>query len=439
MLPLLVLILVVGSLPAAESLRRSAVVRAVEQARPSVVNINGQKLVPSDDAYATDATKRVNGMGTGVVVDSRGYILTNYHVVQGVRRIRVTLANGQAYIARLVAHDPGTDLAIIKIPIRDRMPVIRVGTSRHILTGETVIAMGNAFGYEHTVTTGIVSAQHRNVKVNERQSYRDLIQTDASINPGNSGGPLLNIDGDMIGINVAVRVGAQGIGFAIPVDQGMQVAARLMSIERITGLWHGMIHEDQTDGDAVQVVVRDVAPGSPAEHAGIREGDVIRQVAGRKVHRGVDLECALISTAAGDQVEFAVLRDDRPVDITLGLVPSPEKASRRPLAASVAEDACWDKLGLHTRPLVNKDAKGVFERFRGGLRVTAVKQDGLGARQGIQKGDVLVGVHIWETVTTGNLEYILNEADLTAEQSVPFYVVREGKTLSGSIDVDDLR
>ena len=142
-----------------------------------------------------------------MLIDSRGYIVTNHHVVDGVREILVTMADGQRHVAKLVARDMETDLAIIKIDAPAPLPVIPIGTSSDLMAGETVIAVGNAYGYEHTVTRGIVSALHRAVQVSDAQFYDDLIQTDASINPGNSGGPLLNIDGDMIGINVAVRAG----------------------------------------------------------------------------------------------------------------------------------------------------------------------------------------------------------------------------------------
>ncbi len=191
----------------AVSHRRSAIVEAVSAARPAVVNIHGRKTVPAeyDTQGAVDAGHQVNGMGTGILIDPRGYILTNYHVVEGVKRIRATLADGTTAVADLVANDPTTDLAIIKIPEDKPFPVIRVGTSSDVMPGETVVAVGNAYGYEHTVTQGIISALHRSVQVSDYQKYNDLIQTDASINPGNSGGPLLNIDGDMIGINVAVR------------------------------------------------------------------------------------------------------------------------------------------------------------------------------------------------------------------------------------------
>jgi len=427
---------------AVESLRRSAIVRAVEQARPSVVNITGQKLVPSGDQYS-DSKKRVNGMGTGVVVDSRGYVLTNYHVIEGVRRINVTTTDGKSYIARPIAHDPGTDLAIIKIPTRTPMKVVKVGSSRDILWGETVIAMGNAYGYENTVTTGIVSALHRNVQVNDTQSYRDLIQTDASINPGNSGGPLLNIDGDMIGINVAVRVGAQGIGFAIPIDQGLQVAARLMSIERVTGLWHGVIYEDQNQGSDTSVVVRKVQPNSPAAKAGIRPGDVIRQVGNRKVDHGFELECALIGTEAGEKVSFAVERGTQPVDLQIGLENKPANLNQSTLKTSlktaVVDSPAWSKMGMNVTPVDSDHIQGMDGKFRGGLQVVAVKRGGLADQEGIQKDDILVGIHVWETISQDNLLYIMNDADFKESTRVPFYVVRKGKTLEGEFDVESLR
>ena len=240
---------------AAESreLRRTAIVRAIESTRDSVVNIHGQKLVVGTDDESAADLRRVNGMGTGVIIDDRGYVVTNYHVVEGVRRIEVTLASGKTVAGRLVSHDPRTDLAVLKIDVDEPLPVIRIGTSSDLMIGETVLALGNAFGYEHTVTRGIISALHRNVKVSRTQRYDDLIQTDASINPGNSGGPLLNIAGEMIGVNVAVRAGAQGIGFAIPIDRALAVVTELMSVERVAKTWHGIVAR-RHDGSAGVVV-----------------------------------------------------------------------------------------------------------------------------------------------------------------------------------------
>ena len=416
----------------ASPLRDSAVVRAVRKARPSVVNIHGQKVVRADDYYAKEATKRVNGMGSGVVIDGRGFVLTNFHVVDGVKRIRVTLGNGQAYTARLIAHDPGTDLAIIKLPIRTALPPITVGSSRDIMTGETVIAVGNAYGYEHTVTTGIVSAQHRNVQVNDAQNYYDLIQTDASINPGNSGGPLLNVDGEMIGLNVAVRVGAQGIGFAIPVDRAMQVAARLMTVERISGLWHGVIPEDIVMNNEPTVIVKDVKIGSPAHEAGIREGDVIRRVAGRSIQRSLDVERVLLGSTTGEAVKFAFDRANQSMAVDVALATYPGASTTAP-----KHDLPWSVLGIRIQPA--EDLAESAEQFRGGLRVKDLDPRGVASQAGVARGDILVGIHIWETASVENLQYILTQSDFEGAEEVPFYVLRKGETLAGSFRVSQLQ
>src|SRR5262249_33336187 len=179
------------------------------------------------------------------IIDERGYILTNYHVVSDVRRIEVTLDDGRSFVGETVAFDSSADLAVIKIPTSKPLPTIHIATSCDLMVGESVIALGNAFGYEQTVTRGIISALGRDVQVSDVQAYDDLIQTDASINPGNSGGPLLNIDGEMIGVNVAVRAGAQGIGFAIPIDSALTVAAKLLNVQRLRGKSHGLVTQTE--------------------------------------------------------------------------------------------------------------------------------------------------------------------------------------------------
>ncbi len=205
-----------------------------------------------------------------MIIDPRGYILTNHHVIDGVKKIEVTLANGknkETVIASRVAHDTKTDLAIIKINAGRKLPVITIGTSGDLMIGEPVVAIGNAYGYEHTVTRGIISELHRAVQVSDSQNYHDLIQTDASINPGNSGGPLMNIDGEMIGINVAVRADAQGIGFAIPVDMVMTVAAELLSAEHAT--FHGIVTTQSEDSPG-HCIVEKVDLDSPAGKCGLQ-------------------------------------------------------------------------------------------------------------------------------------------------------------------------
>src|SRR5439155_452559 len=217
--------------------RQTPVVDLVKRVKGCVVNIHSERSVRAnggvEELFAlAPSQSRVNGMGTGIVVDPRGYIVTNHHVVEDVNAIRVRLVDGTVTSAKLVARDAEQDLALLKIDVANPLPVMPMGTSSDLMVGETVVAIGNAYGYDHTVSIGIVSAINRDVTLNKEISYKSLVQTDAAINPGNSGGPLLNIRGELIGVNVAIRAGAQGIGFAIPVDNMIRVAADLISNSR---------------------------------------------------------------------------------------------------------------------------------------------------------------------------------------------------------------
>ncbi len=408
-------------------LRRTAFVQAIETAVPSIVNIRGRKTVPADaNEVHADGTRRVNGMGTGVIIDERGYILTNYHVVDGVSRIQVTLFKGQTRIAELVAGNPTTDLAVIKISGDEPYSVVRLGTSHNLLLGEPVIAIGNAYGYEHTVTRGIISALHRSVEVSDAQRYDDLIQTDASINPGNSGGPLLNIDGEMIGLNAAVRIGAQGIGFAIPVDNALAMSARLLSVEQVDSHWHGLMARAVVGDTGRQLVVKSVVKGSPAEIAGVRVGDVISSVDDRRVDRAIDFERTLLGRLTGEEVPLTVARQGDSHLLSLVMT---RRVPRSP--SSVAEDA-WRHLGLRLEPMPADQFRHRSTRYRGGLRVTAVREDGAAELQGIRSGDVLVGMHIWETISLENVAYILKHAK---DEQLKFYILRGRDTLYGHLPI----
>ena len=316
----------------ASNRRRTPIVEAVERARPAIVNIHGQKTIEAG-GDSLERTKRVNGMGTGVIIDERGYIITNHHVIEGVRQIQVTLADQRTYVARLVARDPQTDLAIIKIKAPKTLPLITIGTSSDLMPGEPVIAVGNAYGYHHTVTRGIISALQRAVEVTDAQKYFDLIQTDASINPGNSGGPLLNVDGEMIGINVAVRVGAQGIGFAIPVDNAMAVAAQLISAERLNGTWHGVEGNSEVRDGVARYVVTKINSGSPAERAGLKVGDVVSAIGNTTIRRQLDVERVLLGLKPGANVSVSVRRDSGSHRVDMQIAKA--KASQSPSAAVV--------------------------------------------------------------------------------------------------------
>ncbi len=410
-------------------LRQTPIVKAVQRARPSVVNIRGEKTLTAADVHigVGEAGRRVNGMGTGVVIDERGYIITNHHVVDGVRQIQVTLADRRQTTARLLARDLETDLAVIKIDLPERLPVIPLGISSDLMPGETVIAVGNAYGYEHTVTQGIISALHRGVQVSDAQYYDDLIQTDASINPGNSGGPLLNIDGDMIGINVAVRAGAQGIGFAIPVDKALGVASDLLAKCGTTKTYHGVVLGPEA-GPAVPVVAS-VASESPAAAAGLRSGDAITSIDGTDVRRGLDFHRAMLERKTGEKVRLGVRRGSESLTVQLALA-NPPSLRRTPAHPA------WNVLGTELRPIPAKEFRQLHQgRYRGGLAVVDVRQDSPAARQGIRSGDVLVGMHVWETISLENVSYILKRPDFAALSPVKFFILRGDDTLYGYLPV----
>jgi serine protease Do len=425
---------------AVDSARMTPIVRAVRNASPAVVNIQGQKSVVETTESSRQVSKQVNGMGTGVIIDPRGYILTNFHVVDGVKRINVTLSSGQAFVAKIVARDAQTDLAIIRINAATELPTMTIGTSQGLMAGETVIAVGNAFGYENTVTTGIISALHRNVQVNETQQYLDLIQTDASINPGNSGGPLLNVDGDMIGVNVAVRAGAQGIGFAIPVDNALEVATRLLSIEQIDNNWHGMAALS-LNGQVGPVTIARVDRNSPADACGISRGDQIQQIGGVEIRRPIDIERALLGRRSGERVPVQVVRDNQAMTLDLQLASRSgavvaRAAQPQPQPQSSFDQATWETLGLILEEETPESFRERSLPYEGGMRVTSVKPDSSAARQGVREGDILVRFHRWTTVTQSDVQFLVDHADtLSQAGSLKFYIVRGDKTHFAQMEV----
>jgi serine protease Do len=392
------------------------------------VNIRGEKALVTTVANSTrpDFSRRVNGMGTGVVIDERGYIVTNHHVVDGVREIEVTLYDGTRYIAKLVARDPKTDLAIIKVDPDQPMQVIQIGTSADLMPGESVIALGNAYGYEHTATRGIISALHRAVQVSDAQYYDDLIQTDASINPGNSGGPLLNINGEMIGVNVAVRAGAQGIGFAIPVDRVVEAAAELLTQINEQKIYYGL--RFRPDSPTGPLTVSAVDPDSPAAAAGIQAGDIITEIAGRKVRNALEFQRALLDKSSDEVLPVVVTRngtEDQQFMITLSKPKIP-----------TLDDEIWVMLGLRLEPIPEETFRQKYQtRYRGGLLVTDVRPGSPAAAQGLRRGDVLVGMHLWETISLDNVEYIIRRPDFASFLPLKFFLLRGNETYYGYFSV----
>ena len=433
-----VLILWIGSICQASERRNTPLVRAVERAKAAVVNIHSEKTAStSDSLFSTTRGRKINGMGTGIVVDPRGYIVTNYHVVAGVDALRATLIDGGQYDAQVVSFDRQHDLAIIKIDPSRSLQLMPLGTSSDLMLGETVFAVGNAFGYEHTVTSGIISALSRDVDVNEKQSYKNLIQTDASINPGNSGGPLLNLDGEVIGINVAIRAGAQRIGFAIPVDDARRVIAQLLSIEQLNSTYHGLNLTDVKSGKRRLLRVDSATKDSPAATAGFKAGDVIVKAGKVNVVDGADVERALLGRRPGDEVPFLVKRNEKTETLTLVLAAtqkrqaaSPDMVVRGNLGDTTAEKS-WRALGLRLTRISSGNIQLAPTNYRGGMRVTRVRPQSPAAMNGIRQGDILVGLHEWETTQEDDLSYVLGHPKLGSFNPLKFFIVRDDETLFG--------
>jgi serine protease Do len=417
--------------------RRDQVVDVYDRVKGAVVNIHSERTVvaPAEDPFNRQPVQpqRVNGMGTGIVLDPRGYILTNFHVVDDVHSLRIRLHDGTGYSARVLATDKEADLALIKIEPARPLPVIGFGTSSDLMVGEAVIAIGNAYGYEHSVTDGRVSYKGRDVTLNKDMGYKGLIQTSAPINPGNSGGPLLNVMGEVVGVNVAIRAGAQNIGFALPADFVIGRAAELLGRKR-GGPRHGLIVKDTVTRDAIEsavkraVVVESVEPNSPGEAAGVKAGDVIDRLDDIDVVTSIDLERAFIDRPAAGKMPLKVTRDRTSValDLTFQVV------AMRPAAATPGEQA-WKRLGLKLHPVGAEAVAKANPQLRGGLLVTEVAVGGAAATAGLQKGDILVGLHLWESLNLDNVAFVLNHKDFATFLPLKFYLSRDGKVLDGWI------
>jgi serine protease Do len=377
-----------------------------------------------------------------VILDGRGYILTNHHVVDKVQGIEVHLSDGTSYPARVVQHDESMDLAVLKVDAGRTLPAASIGCSADLSVGESVITIGNAFGYENTVSVGIVSALKRNVTLSDEQVYSNLIQTDACINPGNSGGPLVNLDGEVIGINVAVRAGAQGIGFALPIDDVKRVAAEMMSTRRLVSLWHGLVADDfRGPKSAHSVVLSDVQAGSPAEAAGFKPGDQVVQVGDLPVTTPLDVERGLLDASPGRPVPVQIRRAGQDQALALDVKPVP----RGPAAAVASNDAneqVFRVLGLRTTPVEPKYVVAASPKLRGGLYVQAVSPGSAGDLARIQKGDILVGMNVgvrhWETIRPDNILFILRQPEIAQTQSLQFYIVRRNGIHQGVMSLAEV-
>src|SRR4029453_1871311 len=331
--------------------------------------------------------------GAGVIVGASGYILTNNHVIENAQDITVRLSDSRKFTATLVGRDPKTDIAVLKVDAPTPLPAVQLGDSDRLRVGQWVIAIGNPFGLDRTVTAGIVSATARNrVGVT---TYENFIQTDASINPGNSGGPLLSLDARVIGINTAIVAAGQGIGFSIPINEAKNVMAQLIAKGRVVRGWLGIVIQDVTDElsgsfgvrEREGVLVADVMKGGPGETAGLRAGDVIVELGGAKIREVPDLQRRVANVNPGQSVDLVVIRDRaaKKISVKIGEMPTED-------LAVAAVEAGPGGFGLQAEALAPDMAERLSLPFTQGLLVTDVTAGGPADRAGLRRGDVILEV-----------------------------------------------
>ncbi|MDR1616217.1 MAG: trypsin-like peptidase domain-containing protein, partial [Syntrophomonadaceae bacterium] len=270
-----------------------------------------------------------NAIGTGFVIDPSGLIVTNQHVIDNASEISVNFSGGEKYAAEVIGQDRELDLAVIKVKTEKELPLLKIGDSDSIRVGEWVIAIGNPYGLDHTVTVGVISAKGRPIKIEDR-SYKNLIQTDAAINPGNSGGPLLNPQGEVIGINTAVNASAQGIGFAIPINTAKEILNELISTGKIARPYLGLYLQEIDDNlsqylnvNTNGVVVADVVEGGPSDKAGLKKYDVIVGINKVNVNNYEHLQELLKGYNIGETIELNIIRDGNSMNVNLILAEKP--------------------------------------------------------------------------------------------------------------------
>ena len=384
-----------------------------ETVRPGVVNIQVVKKVKnvafgsrnfSGDPFGEDSpfgdffgryfqgnpspAPEQRGVGSGFIMSRDGYIVTNNHVVEDADQIKVKLANGKEYVAKVIGRDPKTDLALVKIDGASDLHALPMGNSDDLKVGSWVVAIGSPFGLEQTVTAGIVSAKGR---VIGSGPYDNFIQTDASINPGNSGGPLINTKGEVVGINTAIVAEGKGIGFAIPINMAKDIAPQLQEKGHVTRGWLGVSIQEMTPElakslglkeDSKGALVAQVVPGSPAEKAGIAQGDVIVEFGGKAVAESKDLPQIVASTAVGKSVDVKLLRDGKALDRQV-------KISEMEENVTVNNSPARKTLGIAVQNLTPEMARRLRLTTESGVVVTRVESGSPAADAGIQTGDII--------------------------------------------------
>jgi serine protease Do len=391
-----------------------AFVEVAKKVQPSVVSIRSERTVtvqpwegfgkdffkgtPFEDFFkgygGSPSKQKQMGEGSGVIVDPKGYILTNYHVVAEADKITVRLFDGRELKGRIQGTDPKTDLAVVHVEAND-LPVATLGDSDKLQVGEWAIAIGSPFGLEETVTVGVISAKGRTGL--GTGTYEDFIQTDASINPGNSGGPLVNIDGEVIGVNAMIIQPGQGIGFAIPINLAKNIMSDLIKHREVVRPWMGIGLQDLTSDlmehfnlkEKEGALISQIYEGSPSEKADLKVGDIIVDIDGKKIKNSQDVVREVLKKQVGQKIEIEVLREGKPikVPVTTAKMPSEPKEQK----AGQREMKEW--FGFQVRPITPEIAKQLGLTKAEGVVITGVEVGSVAQEAGLREGDVILEVN----------------------------------------------
>jgi len=391
--------------PASELLlSQRAFIEVSDKVTPTVVNIRAERVRevgrvnPLFEEFFGDlfrgprSEQRERSLGSGFILSADGYILTNEHVVSGAEEVKVRLTDQRVFPGKVVGVDPKTDIAVVKIETEESLPAVVLGDSDLLKVGQWALAIGNPFGLDSTLTVGVISATGRtDVGI---EDYENFVQTDASINPGNSGGPLLNIYGEVVGVNTAIVASGQGIGFAIPINLARQIADQLISTGEVTRGWLG-VSIQPLDAELAKsfgldrvtgALVTQVLPGTPAERAGIKRGDVLLSFNGKPVRSVKELQLLVASSALAKKIPVEVLREGTRLTLEVIIVAREENTAP---VAQVPETDAMPWLGMS------------FAESGGGVLVTEVAPGSVAANAGVQPGDRVMAVnrHPTETLT----------------------------------------
>ena len=399
-----------------------------EAVKPAVVNISPLPGAKKSFSRRGGADPDGAGNGSGVILDKSGYIITNNHVVGNAQEVEVRLSDKRKFTGKVIGGDKETDVALIKIESDEDLPFVTLGDSEQLRVGQWALAVGNPFGLDRTVTVGIISGLGREA-VNLTR-YENFIQTDASINPGNSGGPLFNIKGEVIGINTAIISFAQGIGFAIPSNMAQNVVNQLKATGKVTRGWLGVgiqpLTEDLSQNFGSQegkgVLVNEIFEGDPADQAGIRPGDIITMISGKKINTPRTLARIIGSVAPGEEIKIEILRDNKKRVVTALLVE--RKSVAVPASISPSKERI---LGFKGQEINEKLAKKFKIDGESGIVVTEVTPDSPAGNSGLKIGDVIREINRKEVTQIEDLNKILD--GYKGEENILFRVNRGNRGL----------